>query len=258
MAKDALTLANTLDERSHREIRSFLSDVQGSAERVRANLTEVMLAQGFQDLTGQILHGIRTLIVEVESVLDELAKISGRGAQARCHGRGAGRLHGPAIPGSARIPSSTRTTSMTSSRGLAYDARTQDRTPVAGRARHHSSPAAELRNGSAAAPAPLQRRRACVWRPAARCGIPSTCSSSCWQWISATADVLVDGSAVERIDTAGLQMLVAFARHQAGRGKSLRWTAVSPELMRGSRLLGLDALLGLAGMQAAGATSRGN
>jgi chemotaxis protein CheZ len=97
-ANDALTLANTLDERSHREIRLFLSDVQGSAERVRANLTEVMLAQGFQDLTGQILHGIRTLIVEVESVLDELAKISGVELKPPVRDE-AGMLHGPAIPG---------------------------------------------------------------------------------------------------------------------------------------------------------------
>lgn len=59
------------------------------------------------------------------------------------------------------------------------------------------------------------------------------------------SDVLVDGSAVERIDTAGLQMLLSFTRHQATRGKSVKWTAVSTELSRGSQLLGLDALLGL-------------
>jgi chemotaxis protein CheZ len=76
-ARDARTLAETLDNRSHSDIRLFLGEVQGSADKVRANLTEVMLAQGFQDLTGQILHGIRKLIGEVESVLDELAQISG-------------------------------------------------------------------------------------------------------------------------------------------------------------------------------------
>lgn len=98
VANDALTLANTLDERSHTEIRRFLSDVQGSAERVRVNLTEVMLAQGFQDLTGQILHGIRTLIGEVESVLDELAKISGVDLN-RTSIEDTNKLHGPSIPG---------------------------------------------------------------------------------------------------------------------------------------------------------------
>jgi chemotaxis protein CheZ len=97
-ANDARTLASTLDDRSHNDIRRFLGEVQGSADRVRANLTEVMLAQGFQDLTGQILNGIRTLIGEVESVLDELAKISG--VEIRPATRAdAGMLHGPAIPG---------------------------------------------------------------------------------------------------------------------------------------------------------------
>jgi len=76
-ARDARVLGETLDSRSHSDIRQFLGEVQSNAEKVRANLTEVMLAQGFQDLTGQILHGIRKLIGEVESVLDELAQVSG-------------------------------------------------------------------------------------------------------------------------------------------------------------------------------------
>jgi anti-anti-sigma regulatory factor len=44
---------------------------------------------------------------------------------------------------------------------------------------------------------------------------------------------------VERIDTAGLQMLIAFAKTHAARGKTLQWTAVSPELLRSSLLLGV-------------------
>ncbi len=60
------------------------------------------------------------------------------------------------------------------------------------------------------------------------------------------SDVIVDGSAVERIDTAGLQMLLSFAKYQATRGKPVLWTAASPELLRCSQLLGLAGLLGLA------------
>jgi anti-anti-sigma regulatory factor len=59
------------------------------------------------------------------------------------------------------------------------------------------------------------------------------------------SDVLVDGSAVERIDTAGLQMLIAFAKTHAARGKPLRWTAASPELLRSSQLLGITEPLHL-------------
>jgi chemotaxis protein CheZ len=95
--RSARLLAETLDDRSHNDIRRFLGEVQGNAERVRSNLTEVMLAQGFQDLTGQILHGVRTLIGEVQSVLDDLAQISGfPPPAARVED---GEPSGPAVPG---------------------------------------------------------------------------------------------------------------------------------------------------------------
>ncbi len=76
-ARGAAALSDTLDERSHSEVRLFLADVRANAEQVRRNLTEVMLAQGFQDLTGQILRGVRTLVGEIESVLQELASTAG-------------------------------------------------------------------------------------------------------------------------------------------------------------------------------------
>jgi anti-anti-sigma regulatory factor len=66
------------------------------------------------------------------------------------------------------------------------------------------------------------------------------------------SEVLLDGSAVENIDTAGLQMLVAFAKHHDVRGRRLQWLVASPELLRTSRLLGLDAVLGLQDLPAAG------
>jgi chemotaxis protein CheZ len=76
-ARSAAALADTLDERSHREIRHFLTEVRSNAEQVRRNLTEVMVAQGFHDMTGQVLGSVRTLVGELESVLQELALISG-------------------------------------------------------------------------------------------------------------------------------------------------------------------------------------
>jgi anti-anti-sigma regulatory factor len=58
--------------------------------------------------------------------------------------------------------------------------------------------------------------------------------------------VVVDGSAVERVDTAGLQLLVALARRQQQAGKRLEWKAASPELMKCGERLGLITALGLA------------
>jgi anti-anti-sigma regulatory factor len=58
-------------------------------------------------------------------------------------------------------------------------------------------------------------------------------------------EVVIDGSKVERIDTAGLQLLVAFAQLQKSAGRVLRWCGSSDVLILGSRTLGLDAVLGL-------------
>ncbi len=57
--------------------------------------------------------------------------------------------------------------------------------------------------------------------------------------------IVVDGGAVLRIDTAGLQLLVALARDEAAAGRPLAWQAASPELLLCSRRLGLLGALGL-------------
>ena len=59
--------------------------------------------------------------------------------------------------------------------------------------------------------------------------------------------VVVDGSRVEQVDTAGLQLLVAFAQAQTKAGRTLQWTGASELLLRSSRRLGVDGLLGIAG-----------
>jgi anti-anti-sigma regulatory factor len=57
--------------------------------------------------------------------------------------------------------------------------------------------------------------------------------------------VVVDGSGVERVDTAGLQLLVALARRQRQAGRRLEWKAASPELRKCGERLGLVEALGL-------------
>lgn len=53
----------------------------------------------------------------------------------------------------------------------------------------------------------------------------------------------VDGSAVHRIDTAGLQLVLAFALDCLDRGIDYRWTGRSPELEEAIRTLAIGALL---------------
>ncbi|MDY6946280.1 MAG: STAS domain-containing protein [Pseudomonadota bacterium] len=56
--------------------------------------------------------------------------------------------------------------------------------------------------------------------------------------------VTVDVSAVERVDTATLQLLCAFARDRIGRKQKVTWRGESQALRDAVRLLGVGALLG--------------
>jgi phospholipid transport system transporter-binding protein len=55
----------------------------------------------------------------------------------------------------------------------------------------------------------------------------------------------LDGSAIERVDTAALQVLLAFARESHNRKKELGWSEVSEPLMNASTLLGISRELGI-------------
>jgi len=60
-----------------KEIDAFLTVTCDNAGRIHGNLSEVMMAQDFQDLTGQILRRVITLVQEVEDNLVELIRLSG-------------------------------------------------------------------------------------------------------------------------------------------------------------------------------------
>ena len=82
---------------SEDDIRRFLEETRGNFEAVRANLSEVMITQGFQDLTGQILRSVQRLIGEVQKALGELIRITGVTPEAVAAARAG--LEGPAVPG---------------------------------------------------------------------------------------------------------------------------------------------------------------
>lgn len=64
---------------------------------------------------------------------------------------------------------------------------------------------------------------------------------------------VIDAGGVERVDTAGLQLLVAFVRQRAATAQPVEWSAVSPELLRAAQRLGLlDELRIPATLRAAG------
>ncbi len=85
------------------ELDRFLERTENQASVLYEKLSEVMMAQDYQDLTGQIIRRVITLVQDVEENLVELVRLSGR--QYRADGDRADREksddkgHGPHIAG---------------------------------------------------------------------------------------------------------------------------------------------------------------
>ncbi|MEE9343498.1 MAG: protein phosphatase CheZ [Gammaproteobacteria bacterium] len=56
------------------EIDTFLGETCGQAKTINSKLTDVMMAQDFQDLTGQIIRRVISLVQEVEENLVDMIK----------------------------------------------------------------------------------------------------------------------------------------------------------------------------------------
>jgi phospholipid transport system transporter-binding protein len=63
--------------------------------------------------------------------------------------------------------------------------------------------------------------------------------------------IALDGSAVDRIDTAALQLLVVFQREVQKRGNQMNWAGVSAPLHDAASQLGLAQILALPAKQPA-------
>ena len=59
----------------------------------------------------------------------------------------------------------------------------------------------------------------------------------------ATAGLVVEAGAVRRVDTAGLQLLLAFVRERERRGMAVTWQGVSAPLREAASRLGLEPVL---------------
>lgn len=67
-----LAFAGSLPERVH----AFVERARSDAELVRGFLSQMLLAQGYQDLTGQIIRSVIALVGELETVLGELVALA--------------------------------------------------------------------------------------------------------------------------------------------------------------------------------------
>jgi len=80
------------------EITQHFAQSKGGLEQVQAGLNDILMAQGFQDITGQIIRRVIELVQELEISLIKLISISGRkvGSEAvAIHHE----LPGPVVPG---------------------------------------------------------------------------------------------------------------------------------------------------------------
>jgi chemotaxis protein CheZ len=92
----------------HRMVREMDAHLQAAGAdmgKVRENLSEVLLAQGYQDLTGQILRGVMKLVSELEIALADLVRLSRSGTRSRPVSDETRRGFGPSIPGINSGPS---------------------------------------------------------------------------------------------------------------------------------------------------------
>ena len=91
------------------ELEEFLAQSVANMKTVRARLGDVLLAQGYQDLSGQIIRSVMKLVDELEVALADLIKLDvlpGNAAPARPRPAGNG-AHGPAVPGIDHGPAVT-------------------------------------------------------------------------------------------------------------------------------------------------------
>ena len=63
--------------------------------------------------------------------------------------------------------------------------------------------------------------------------------------LSAGTPVSIDAGSVESVDTAVLQLLVAFARHDGAQPGAVEWVSTSDAFVTSARLLGLEKHLGI-------------
>lgn len=61
-----------------KRIEDFLSRSLHDSDQLSANLNEIMMAQGFQDLTGQVIKRVMSLIADIENNLLKLVVMAGQ------------------------------------------------------------------------------------------------------------------------------------------------------------------------------------
>ena len=81
------------------QVDQFFLESNDALSDVQRGLNEILMAQGFQDLTGQIIRRVITLVDEIESNLVELIRVQGEQIIPVDESSSEPELAGPQIPG---------------------------------------------------------------------------------------------------------------------------------------------------------------
>jgi chemotaxis protein CheZ len=98
----ALLQRSPADRGAGGEVERFLAQSAAHMKTVRARLADVLLAQGYQDLSGQIIRSVMRLVDELEVALGDLVRLdSGAPGDAAKTSPAASAInaHGPMVPG---------------------------------------------------------------------------------------------------------------------------------------------------------------
>jgi chemotaxis protein CheZ len=81
-------------------LSGFLGQVESDSGQLQGRLSEVLMAQGFQDLTGQIIRKVISLVQDVEDKLVQIIRLSrGRIPEAASGPDQVKVVGGPVVPG---------------------------------------------------------------------------------------------------------------------------------------------------------------
>jgi len=77
-ARGAANLIENWNSMTDRDVAvaKYLEKTRGDSEVLRGNLTQLLMAQGYQDITGQIIRSVISLVDELEQVLGKLVRIA--------------------------------------------------------------------------------------------------------------------------------------------------------------------------------------
>lgn len=82
-----------------REITSHFSESKESLQAMQAGLNEILMAQGFQDITGQIIRRVIDLVQDLEASMVDVIRITGGKPKLAGEGNKEQELPGPVVPG---------------------------------------------------------------------------------------------------------------------------------------------------------------